>query len=569
MTASGSALIVVMMTIVVLCLIAGSLMSYTSAKQSGPFQAASWHEAGAAAEGGVEVALNALRRSVTDDPNAWSGWTADPTYAPSALKYITDTQLLSHEGEGNNFSGNGLVQAIVEITKPVGGAAGTGTATTDTINPTTGSAAISSDSRRAFLIRSTGIAYVPGPARLTTDRNELALRRVNFFNDFRTQKNLIADANGKVHPQVTRVVEAIASPVTPFPAAILSQDVIEIKGGSGMVVDSYDPNQVPYKYDYGKTRGDLTQPGNKRYNGNLATNAKKKDTQDVIRLENVNIYGLAAKGSGLVNIKTSNSSVSGEIIDGFYKSMPMRDPTKILGFTAPETSPSGAMADRPGTHKYAKVVPITCGMGNPGNGQSNTKYYKFSKIHLHKDEILKVSPFNTNGQEGGYAEVWVTGDLIIHNQGLIQVDNGANLILYVGGNITLQEKDASHPAVDNNALKAKVKDASGNLIGSSGIFADPAAFQIYGAVQSHKKKHVKIKTNMAGVVYAPDHEFEVNLKSGSNRAIYGALTGRKFKITGSTQVHYDETLSDAGKPVDYTLETWQEDWYDPAVRTLH
>jgi hypothetical protein len=72
---------------------------------------------------------------------------------------------------------------------------------------------------------------------------------------------------------------------------------------------------------------------------------------------------------------------------------------------------------------------------------------------------------------------------------------------------------------------------------------------------------------MAGVVYAPDHEFEVNMKSG--RHFYGALTGRKFEIKGATQIHYDETLADQGKPVDYTLETWQEDWYDPAVRSLH
>jgi hypothetical protein len=334
-----------------------------------------------------------------------------------------------------------------------------------------------------------------------------------------------------------------------------------------MIVDSYDPTVTPYKYDTTKTRGDVTYPGNKRNNGNIATNVKLKTNQDAIRLENVAVYGIAAKGSGLVNLKTNNASVSGEIIDGFYRELkPVQDPSKNAGFsglTALNT------ADRPSTKKgYLKTVQITCGKGNGGTNPDSS-YYKFTKIHLHKDEIFKVSPFNTSGQQGGIAEVWVTGDIIIHNQGLIQVDNGANVIFYVAGNITLEEKDGNHPAVNNNALKPKVTDpVTGNLVG--GNFADPSALAFYGVVVNNKKKHVKIKTDMAGVFYAPDHEFEVNMKSGApTRQFYGALTGRKFEIKGTSQIHYDESLADVGKPFDYTLETWQEDWYDPAVRTLH
>lgn len=544
--ASGSALIVTVMIIAVLCLIAGTLMSYSSAKQSGPFQAASWHEAGAAAEGGVEIGLNALRRSITEGSDAWDGWTADPDYAPTAQKYITESQILSHIGEGNNY-----VKAIVEITKP----------TLTGINP----AGISSN-RYAYLIRSTGVAYVPGPTRLPVDgsaqyvyKSDLALRKINVLKDFRTGFALPTDpSDGKVHPQITRVVEAIAAPVTPFTAAIMSQDTIEIKGGSGMIVDSYDPTVAPYKYDYGKARGDVTQPGNKRNNGNLATNAKKKDNGDVVRLENVGVYGLIAKGQGNVNIKTPGATVSGEIIDGFYRSLEdVQNPSTISSFNGLSAS---NIADRPSKTKgYSKTIQVFAGKGNGTNGPETT-YYKFNKIHLHKDEIFKVSPYNASGQKGGNVEVWVTGDIVIHNQGLIQVDDGANVVFYVGGNITLQEKDANHPAIDNNSLKAKNADTTG------GIFANPAAIQFYGAATNKKKKNVKIKSNLAAMFYAPNSDFDVNLKSGSNRAIYGALVGRKFKIGGSTQVHYDESTSDYGKPFDYTLVSWQEDWYDPLVR---
>jgi hypothetical protein len=536
---AGSALIVTVLLITVLCLVAATLLSYTRSKQSGPFQAASWHEAGAAAEGGIEIALNALRRSITDGTVAWNGWVDNPAGGATAKKYITDTQLLGHQGEGNT-----VVRAIVEISQPTGAG---------TINPTTGTSAVSPN-RYAYLIRSTGFANVPGPTRIATDKSDADLRKLNVFRDMRTNSTITT-------PQVSRVVEAIASPVTPFPAAILAKDTIEIKGGSGMIVDSYDPTITPYKYDLGKARGDATQPGNKRSNGNIATNAKKKNNGEVIRLENVQVWGLAAKGAGVVNIKTANASVSGEIIDGFYRELkPVQDPSKIAGFSGLTASTA---ADRPGNHSLPKTVTVTCGNGASSANPAQTNYYKFKKVHLHTGEILSIKKGSTpyDNVSWGSVEIWITDDVVIHNGGLITIEDGAQATIYFGRNLTLQEKDSGHPAITNNT---QLKTYS--LTNTNSTFDNVSALQFYGSVPDHKKKHVKIKTNMSGVVYAPDHDFEVNLKSG--RHLYGALTGRKFTIKSGTQVHYDETLSDLGKPIDYTLETWQEDWYDPAVRTV-
>ena len=519
--AGGSALVVTVMTIVVLCLVAGTLISLTSSKQSGPFQAASWHEAGSAAEAGVEVALNALRRSISEgDTSAWSGWTANPAGGATAKKYITQDQLLSHQGEGNV-----VVRAIVEISQPSG---------TGTLNPTT-----ISPNRYAYLIRSTGLALIPGPTRLAMNKSDLALRKINVFKDMRTGQAL-----AQAQPQVTRVVEAVATPVTPFAAAILSKESIEIKSGNGMIVDSYEPNLKPHKYDASKPFNDATYPGARRMEGTIATNQKKKDgNHDVIRLENVNVYGNAAKGAGVVNIKNANAKVWGTVIDGFYQELkPVQSPRNNPSFAAPDTS---LIVNRP-----KKTVNIQAG-GTPGS----SVYYKVDKIHLHDKDILKIKK---NGSGGGTAEIWVTGDFVIHNGGRIEVEDGANVIIYAEKNITLQEKDANKPAIDNQAL-ARYVDG-----GTTYTTTDPAAVQIYGVTPDNKKKKIKIKTNMSGIVYAPDHEFEVKLKSG--RHIYGALTGRKFKVEGNTQIHYDESMADRGKPYDYTLETWQEDWFDPNVR---
>jgi len=539
LTDAGSALIVTVLILTVLCLIAGTLLSRTASKQSGPFQAASWHEAGSAAEAGVEIALNALRRSISEGSSAWDGWTtsssssptptptataspsATPTATPFAKKYITESELLSHEGEGNN-----TVRAIVEINIPTG---------TGSLNPPS-----IATNQYAYLVRSTGLAEVPVAARrLSQNKADLALRKLNLFRDFRSG-NSVGDK-----PQVSRVIEAIVVPVAPFPAAIASREMIEIKSGSGMIVDSYDPKQNPYKYDASKPLNDNTNVGAHRSNGNIVTNAKKKNNEDVIRLENVKVYGLAAKGSGKVNVH-SNASISGQVIDGFYREMkPVQSPRNNAGYTPIQSSPALSALDRPAKATYNIVA------GEPGG---TPKYYKFSKIHLHDAEIMKIKKA-TSGLSGGIAEVWVTGDVVIHKGGRIEVEDGANVVFYFEKNLTLEEKDASKPALLNNATYS-----------TGAGFVDPGAAQFYGVVPNKDKKHVKIKTNMAGLIYAPDHEFEVKLKSG--RHIYGALSGRKFEVTGNTQIHYDENMSALGRPYDYTLESWQEDWFDPNVRTL-
>jgi hypothetical protein len=524
---SGGALVIALTAVAILCIIAGTLLSRTTSKQVAPFQAASWHEAGSAAEGGVEIALSALRRSLNEGTAAWGGWettTQQGGSTPFAKKYLTEGDLLSHTGEGNQ-----TVRAIVEVSVPTG---------TGTVNPPQGGVPLPPE-MHAYVIRSTGLANLSGPSRLVTAKGDLALRKLGMLMDFRTNQKVAI-------PQVKRVIEAIASPVTPFPIAIQAREQLDIVKGSGMIVDSFDPAVAPVQASpYVPTR---------RLYGTIATNGKKND---IIRLENVTVYGNAAKGGGNVNIKP-NASVTGEIIDGFYRELKaVRSPRNNPSFSPIKTSPT--TADRQNRD-------IDAGRGpDPSAGRPNpeTFYYKLDKIHLHDGDTLKIKK---NEKDGGIAEIWVTGDIVVHKGGKIEVEKGAKAIFYCEKNVTLEEKDYGKTAVKNDAVTTRT------LNGQSVQVPDADALHFYGVTPDKKKKKFKIKTNMVGVVYAPDHEFEVKLKAGGvpsgkpPRAIYGSLTGRKFKIEGATQVHYDESLADKGKPFDYTLESWQEDWFDPAVR---
>ncbi len=246
----GGALIITIMGMAILFIIAGTLLSVTTSKQSAPFQAASWHEAGAAAEGGVEIALNALRRSLVEGESGWDGWDKllEPSLfqtgyeTPFAKKFITPAELMSHEGEGNTN-----VRAMVEVTVPTG---------SDTINKGINS---NESYKWAYLVRSTGTADVPGPTRIAVNKSELALRKVSFLTDFRSKAKVSK-------PQINRVIQAIITPVFPFPLAIQVREQLDIKSGKNMVVDSYDPAIGKYEVsaspDLRQHRDERQQEGN-------------------------------------------------------------------------------------------------------------------------------------------------------------------------------------------------------------------------------------------------------------------------------------------------------------------
>lgn len=549
----GSAIIIVIMSLAVLVIVAGTLLSYTTSKQAAPFQAQSWQEAGTAAEGGVELALNALRRSLDEGTSAWNGWSDDGT-TTYYKKFITADNLLGHTGEGNTD-----VRAVVEVTKPSG---------VGTVNPPEGGVALS-EARKAYVIRSTGIANLSGPNRLPLSKPDQSLRKMNFIADFRTKQKV---QNGR--PQVARVIEAVASPVTPFPLAIHAREQLDMTAGAvavttlplpsdAMRVDSYDPTLKPVR-TWGNWKTDYIPVQNS--NGAIATNGKK---DDIIRLEKVAVLGNVAKGGGLVNIKTPGAMVTGETIDKFYREL-KSIPYPGTAFVPTPGGPTGKAADRPnGSSLFPKTVVLTAGSpSNSSNPNPPSTFYKLDKIHLHDGEKILIKKQSSPGvnERKGTAEIWVTGDMVLHKGGRIEVENGANAIFYCEKNVTLEEKDEGKPAILNDSTK--IVDST-NEVSKKYTVPDPASLQFYGVLpkdQKPKKKKFKIKGNLIGLVYAPDHEFEIKLKKGGDRAIWGSLAGRKFKIEAGTRIHYDETLSEYGKPFDYTLESWQEDWFDPAVR---
>ncbi|MEP6822036.1 MAG: hypothetical protein ABI946_06770 [Chthoniobacterales bacterium] len=485
----GSSLIIVMLSMLVLGIVAARILELSLQKAQGPTQAISWRYALNGAEAGVQSARMALLTSATDPDTAWRGWS--PSEASSWPKIQTFALAPSTRDTERPLN----TDITVTVDLPAN------------LNP-------AGSGSPYYRVRSTGTAQMPGTTRTGTDAINIALRQMK-----------LAKNTANPTPQVSRTVETILQPTTPFTLALLANDKIEMKKGKTMITDSWnsltsDPYN-PQNYDVNKN-------GN---GGSIATNSTggKDGTDKVIRLEQVFINGGIYKGGGVVETK-SNVIIAGDIVDGFNR----------------ETRPPLI----PDTNGYTLQASISPGDAKGGIvfNASNTPgmaNYSFPELHIHnKDD--KITLKNPDKNRPAYINIYVPGKFKVHGSALIVTDPKVYVTLYVGKDATIEQKGG---------------------IGGFKLGTDRAEFlQIYGVVSAAeaasgktKKRKFKIKGNLTASIYAPTYQFEMKPKSGG-ADFYGSLVGRKFKIEGEQRIHYDESLASIGPISGYSVTSWIEDW---------
>ena len=132
---------------------------------------ASWQEALLAAESGSDTAMAQLRMTLIDPTVAFSDWTKtgkDGTPLPNGEMRYSCPQVV-HGGEGNTqMTSTVVIDAPPELRD--------------------------SNDRQWYRVRSTGTTFLPGPARLTSDKRDHRLRRLSFVWDRKTGQRV-------THPQ--------------------------------------------------------------------------------------------------------------------------------------------------------------------------------------------------------------------------------------------------------------------------------------------------------------------------------------------------------------------------------
>ena len=486
----ANVLVSVLLTILVVSIIGGNiLLNCVTRYNTASSQVRSWKQSLDAAEAGGDIAYAEVRKTILDPTHAFSGWTyTGGVYSNSPITFGHD-----------NLSTSGKVDLFYYDTNG---------------NPW-------------YRIRTKGTSPVNGLRRVTMDdrmavgtRGDSLLRKIDFnYDHFVATYGPNGDNVGKTllpvsQPQITRRVELIAAPITPFEAAIKANGTF-YGLGSAAYVDSYRSSTGAYDASV------VNNPSDPRYGDSRSGNVEINTSVATIM---GTIYGNVYTNGGMITKKTTN--ITG-IIDNSV-------PFNLPPFYMPDTSSWSFVSNPSQVGGNTTINPPAAGTASSPN------YYLLSSFS--NNGSLTVNPFVSNGVTlETYVAVHVTGDIgSSSGQGAtITVPAHVHLEVYFDGNF---------------GAKAQ------NIVNTSGYAGN---LQFYGISPTDPSVQQAINLNSGGgssagfsaVFYAPSASFTIN----GAPDITGAIVCKNFYSNGNVHWHYDRQLDNQGDAVDYRIVSYVED----------
>ncbi len=571
----GGALIAAILVVTILAGMAALILSNVLAKQHNSIQAAAWREALVSAEAGAERAMAELRTTVDDPTQAFNGWVVlkpDGTQAASQTidrsgRWAPDYRL-SMSGVLPPQPGETKQQkysVVVDVPASLG--------------------ASGRRWNQSYRIRSTGYSVVPGPARITGDKRDSTLRKLTLLRDRWTQTAATA-------PEASRTIEVVAQPDTVYNYGIIAE--INFKMNKKTYIDGYDS-----RYDDTSTNGKYDALKRTANGGTIVANRWKKNSKpdplnqvaEKFDVGKATIFGdLLIKGS-LKNVKNFEN-VQGNKVTNFSVSTPTNTtPAWTTGVNVIDTLdgkvPSSLMATYKTAEKQAKAggavaqfaaknataAAILAAKGMELKGGADPLFptrFKVKKIDVDKkDESLVFN--NPPGASESWIELWVTDEMKVQKGGTLFISAGVHATIFVEGKVEVKETKRD-PNKDPNAFS---NDDNGGFILESGFAADlqlvglerPESSKETDDEYSAKKRSGKMTISDAdftGVINAPDWDIDFKPKDWDKEdtvfggQLYGSVLGRKVKIGNGADIHYDESLGDAGRVLSYSIAGWNE-----------
>ena len=514
----GNVLLCALCTIFIISLIAANvLLNCTTRYNQASNQVRSWNEALYAAESGADIAFAEIRKpylpaaSPTPSPNPpspWTGWTnSGTTYVSPVTTFGSDNLQARTVVETCYFDSFGVFQLG---TNPTGGnwyrirSKGT--------SPLQGLQRTGMDDRL-----SNGNRFVANAS--TRGDGDTLLRKIDFkYDHFTATYGPTGDGTNQaivaVSPQLSRRIELIAAPVTPFDVAI------KVGGnfyglGSAAYIDSYRSTVGPYD----STVKD--NPSDPRYVDSRSGSVQLDTGVGTVMGA---IYGDVYTNGGTVTKKTAN--VMGTIDNNVAFDLP--------NFYMPSTSGWNYVSTPTAVAGNTSITPPSAGAPGAPN------YYLFSSFA--NNGTLIVNPTVVGGvTQETYVAVHVTNDIGTSSGSgpTIQIPDHVHLQVYFDGNFQTKAE---------------------NIVNGSGLAAN---MQFYAISPADPTTVQTIDINSGGgssvgfaaVIYAPSAALTVN----GAPDIYGSVVSKSFYANGNIHWHYDRSLSTAGDAVDYRIASYVED----------
>jgi hypothetical protein len=350
-------------------------------------------------------------------------------------------------------------------------------------------------------IRTVGTMPITGPARASDNKQDTRLRKLSLrFDRF---SDGILTSPELATPRVSRRIEAIVRPVSAFDQAIVSNGALDLND-LNIIIDSYDSR------DPNKSTNGLYDVAKRQQRGNIATNG------NLINAGNAHVYGDVATNSGTV---TGVANVTGIQRTDFYQ-----EPIPVGAPNWPSINPS------------PMVVTNTTNLAASASEGSAASRYVLSGITLAGNQTLNLTG-NSQGTTT-YIEIYVTGDVSTTGNAQIVVQPGVRAKMYFGGNVSIA----------GNGI-ANTQNQPGDLL-------------MYGITPANTSTSRTFNLGgnslLSAAVYAPDYNVQIN-NGGTRGSVYGSFVGKTVKMTGVTDLHYDEALGAGGAINNYKIVSWFED----------
>ena len=385
----GSTLVISLVFLAILFAAGGVTFNLLQNRYRQVHQTATWQEALLASEGGVDLAVNEMRKELYDPDHAWSTWsdTATPgdvtAGGTEALYYTSNVLLRSGEGGQRSYS-------KVAVDAPA-------------------SLFDSASGEQWDRVRSLGVASLPGGAVVAGDKLDLRLRKFDLTRDHRRP-------GVKVQPQATRLIEAIVKPVGTFRLALFGVKTIDMNNHN-IVIDSYDSR------DSAKSTNGQYDQAKRQQKGSIATNGT------LIDAGSAQVYGDASTNGGTV---LNASNVTGAIRDDFYQDLfAVTRPNVIANPGTPTAITSTETIDAtPGDPLQVVVSQIklagssTLRIRGAFNGSAT-----YAQIIVNGD-ISVAGNAKIIVDPGVHLRVFVSGDTDIAGNGVANPNSPLNLQLY-------------------------------------------------------------------------------------------------------------------------------------------
>jgi hypothetical protein len=489
--ARGNVLLCVLCTILVVSLIGGNvLLNCMTRYNVSSSQVRSWKESLDAAETGGDIAYAEVRKTILDPTHAFSSWTnSGGAYTNSPVTYGKDNLSTSARVDPFYYDGNGNAW---------------------------------------YRIRTKGTAPVMGLKRVGMDdrmgpntRGDSLLRKIDFnYDHFVATYGPNGDGIGETllpvsNPQISRRVELIAAPITPFEAAIKAGGTF-YGLGSAAYIDSFRSTTGPYDASV------KTNPSDPRYADSQAGTVELDSSVATIMGY---IYGNVYTNGGTVTKNTT--SISG-IIDNNV-------PFTISPFIMPSTASWNYISSPATVTPNTTITPAAPGTAAQPNYYLVTSFVNNGSLTVNPATTVNGVPLET------YVAIHVTTDIgSSTGQGpSFMIPAHVHLEVYFDGNFQTKAE---------------------NIVNTSGYAGN---LQFYGITPTDPTVQQTVNLNSGGgstsgfaaVFYTPSANFTIN----GGPDLTGAIVCKNFYANGNVHWHYDRALDSEGDAVDYRIISYVED----------